>query len=89
MSNGKIILVRYGDEWDILFDDSVGASGYRQDGARVLPLLDKPGMLTIGAFNTNYVDIYTFDFEGKKVGWSSNKHGPLAPKVAAYEASCD
>ena len=89
ISDGKIILIRYADEWDILFSDGVGASGYRQDGAKVVPLLEKPGMLTIGVFNANYIDIFTFDFDGRKVAWSSNKHGPFMSKVAAYEASCD
>ncbi|WP_084352091.1 hypothetical protein [Primorskyibacter flagellatus] len=89
ISTGKIILVRYGDEWDILFDDSVGSYGYRQDGARVIPLLDSPGMLTVGAFGAAYVDIYTFDFKDKILAWSRNKLGPILPKVAAYKATCE
>lgn len=39
ISGGKIILVRLGDEWDIQFDDAIGASGYRQDGAKLFPLM--------------------------------------------------
>ena len=89
MSNGRIILVKLGEEWDIQFDDSLGTSGYRQDGGKVLPLLQGPGMLTVGAFNKLYVDIYTFDFVRRKVAWSSNKIGPLVPRVAAYSADCE
>jgi hypothetical protein len=89
ISNGRIVLLRLGDEWDIQFDDSVGAFGYRQDGASVLPILEKPGMLTVAAFGLNYADIYTFDFIGKKVAWSSNKIGPIVPRVAAFSADCE
>jgi hypothetical protein len=89
LSNGKIILVKLGEEWDIQFDDLLGSNGYRQDGAKVIPLLNKPGMLTIGAFNANYADIYTFDFANKVVAWSSNKIGPIVPKVAVYTATCE
>ena len=89
MSGGQIILVRLGDEWDIQFDDSIGAFGYRQDGAQVFPLLENGHLLTVGAFGTLYVDIYTFDFENRGVGWTSNKHGPIVPKVSAYNATCD
>lgn len=89
MSSGKIILVKLGNEWDIQFDDAIGTSGYRQDGARVIPLSGKSEMLTVGAFNSDYVDIYTFDFIGKQVAWSSSKLGPFAPKVAAYAAECE
>lgn len=89
MSKGKIILIKLGDEWDIQFDDGIGAYGYRQDGAKVIPLLNKPGMITVGAFNANYADLYTFDFVGKKVAWSSNKLGPIVAKVAAYSADCE
>lgn len=89
MSNGKIILIRLGDEWDIQFDDSVGAYGYRQDGARVLPLMETDGLITVGAFSPQYVDIYTFDLVNRVVGWTSNKHGPVAAKTAAFSATCD
>lgn len=89
MSNGKIVLVRYGDEWDILFDDTIGAYGYREDGAEVILLSNKPGMLIVGAFSSTYVDIYIFDFLNKTVAWSSNKLGPIVAKVAAYKATCE
>jgi hypothetical protein len=89
ISQGKIILIRLGEEWDIQFDDAVGAFGYRQDGAVVLPMLEKPGMLTVAAIGQNYVDIYTFDFIGKTVAWSSNKIGPIVAKVSAYSADCN
>lgn len=89
LSNGKIVLIRLGDEWDILFDDSIGSFGYRQDGARVFPLMETDALLTVGAFGAWYVDIYTFDFANKVVGWTSNKHGPIVPKSAAYSATCE
>lgn len=89
ISGGKIVLIRLGDEWDILFDDIVGSFGYRQDGARVLPLLETDSLLTIGAFNAQYVDIYTFDLANRVVGWTSNKHGPIMAKAGAYSATCD
>ncbi|MFN4129306.1 MAG: hypothetical protein ACK4GC_05770 [Paracoccaceae bacterium] len=89
MSSRKIVLIRLGDEWDIQFDDSVGSSGYRQDGAKVFPLIETDSLLTVGAFNAQYVDIYTFDLANKVVGWTSNKHGPFSPKSAAYSATCD
>lgn len=89
ITNGKIVLVRYGQEWDILFDDSVGSYGYRQDGAKVIPLLDKPGMLVVGAFGSAYVDIFTFDFANRELAWSSNKLGPIVPKVSVLVATCE
>ena len=87
ISNGKIILVRLGDEWDIQFDDVAGAYSYRQDGAKVMPLMNKPGMLSVGAFGASYADIYTFDLENKTLAWSSNKIGPI-PKVSVYSSDC-
>lgn len=89
INNGKIVLIRLGDEWDIQFDDSVGAYGYRQDGARVFPLFQNDNLLTVGAFGALYVDIFTFDFENQIVGWTTNKHGPVFPKVSAFVADCD
>ncbi|WP_313135239.1 hypothetical protein [Paracoccus jeotgali] len=89
ISAGKILLVRYGDQWDILFDDSLHAYGYRQDGATVLPLIEKGHLLTVAAIGAQYIDTYTFDFLDKRVAWTSNKVGPIVPKVAAYEARCD
>lgn len=89
LSNGKIILVRLGEEWDIQFDDAIGSFGYRQDGAQVFPLMETDSLLTVGAFNAQYVDIYTFDFANKVVGWTSNKHGPISAKTAAFSASCE
>ncbi len=89
MSKGKIILIRLGDEWDIQFDDSVGSYGYRQDGAQVFPLMESDSLITVGAFSAQYVDIYTFDLVNRVVGWTSNKHGPITPKTAAYSATCD
>lgn len=88
ISNGKIILVRLGDEWDIQFDDIAGAYSYRQDGANVLPLMNTPGMLSVGAFGALYADIYIFDLANKNVAWSSNKLGPIGSKVAVYSADC-
>ena len=89
ISNGKIVLIRLGDEWDIQFDDIVGAFSYRQDGAQVFPLLENENILTVGAFGASFVDIYTFDFTNKVVGWTSNKHGPIVARTAAYSATCD
>lgn len=89
LSNGKIVLIRLGNEWDIQFDDAIGSFGYRQDGAEVFPLMESGSLLTVGAFNEEYVDIYTFDFDNKVVGWTSNKHGPIVPKSAAYSATCE
>jgi hypothetical protein len=89
ISNGKIVLVRLGDEWDIQFDDVLDSSGYRQDGARVMLLMQNESLVTVGAFSAQYVDIYTFDLDGREVAWTSNKHGPIAPKSAAYRAKCE
>jgi hypothetical protein len=51
--------------------------------------MEADGFLTVGAFHPNYVEIYTFDLVNKVVGWTSNKHGPIAPKVSAFSATCD
>lgn len=88
ISNGKIVLVRLGDEWDIQFDDTVGAYGYRQDGARVVPLNINSSLITIGAFAINYVDLYTFNLLTNEVLWTSHKTGTLVTKVALYRAEC-
>ena len=89
ISSGKIILVKLGTEWDIQFDDVVGAYSYRQDGAKVFLLSNKPGLFSVGAFGTLYTDIYTFDLTHKTVAWSSNKIGPLGPKVGVYVSDCE
>lgn len=88
ISNGRIILVREGDEWDILFGDIAGNYGYRQDGAEVLLLNSNEGFLTVGAFSNNYVEIYTFNLIDREVAWTSHKTGTPIPKVAAYHADC-
>lgn len=88
MSNGRIILVRDGDDWDILFSDAVGSFGYRQDGATVLLVGNNGDFLTIGAFHPNYVDTYTFDLSGLEVVWTSHKTGTAIQKVAIYRADC-
>jgi len=89
LSNGKIVLIRLGEEWDIQFDDAIGSFGYRQDGAEVFPLMEAEGLLMVGAFGAQYADIYTFDLTNKVVGWTSSKLGPIVPKSAAYSATCD
>ena len=88
ISNGKIVLIKLGDEWDIQFGDAMQAYGYRQDGAVVMPLSIGDGKLTIGAFHNIYSDIYTFDFRGEEVVWTSHKLGPIVAKVAIYKAVC-
>lgn len=88
IKGGKIVLIRLGKEWDIQFDDSVGAYGYRQDGARVIPLGYSESRLTIGAFHGTYTDVYTFDFVNREVVWTSHKIGTVIPKVGIYHASC-
>jgi len=45
--------------------------------------------LTVGAFGRLYVDVYTFDLVNRVVGWTSNKHGPVLAKSAAYSAKCE
>lgn len=88
-STGKILLVRLGDEWDIQFNDAIGTSGYRQDGAKVFPLTSSDTFLMIGAFHENYSDIYTFDIINNEVAWTSSKIGPIIAKSAVYRADCD
>ncbi len=89
MSNGKIVLVRLGDEWDIQFDDAVGAFGYRQDEASVIVLGATNDLLTIGAFRGTYTDVYTFDFAHAEVVWTSHKTGTITGKIGLYRAACD
>lgn len=89
ITNGKIILVRLGKEWDIQFDDASGAYGYRQDGATVVTLGKFEDKLSIGAFRGTYSDIYTFDFSQEEVIWTSHKIGTAVPKVAIYTAKCE
>ncbi len=89
MAEGKIILVRLGQEWDIQFDDSLGAYGYRQDGAEVVKLMETDGLLTVGAFQPNYADLYTFDFLNREVVWTTNRQGVLAPKAGVFRATCE
>jgi len=88
IANGKIVLIRLGDEWDIQFDDAARASGYRQDGATVLVLGDSGDKLIVGAFRGTYSDVYTFDFIGRSVTWTSHKLGPIVAKVGIYQADC-
>ncbi len=89
ITNGKIILIRLGDEWDIQFDDFAGAYGYRQDGATMVVLGKFEDKLNIGAFRGTYSDIYTFDFAQGEVIWTSHKIGTAVPKVAIYTAKCE
>lgn len=88
ISKGKIVLVRLGDEWDIQFDDAVGAYGYRQDGAAVVLLNANAGFMTIGASRDTYVDVFTFSLESNEVVWSTHKTGTPIKKVAIYRAPC-
>lgn len=88
ISDGKMVLISLGDEWDIQFDDIVGAYGYRQDGAEVIPLGASGEKFTIGAFRGTYTDVFTFDIARKEVVWTSHKIGTAIPKVAIYHAAC-
>jgi len=88
ISNGKLLLVRLGEEWDIQFGDTVGDYGYRQDGATVFPVGQTEDMLTIGAFRGTYVDMFTFNFSNSEVLWTSHKIGTAIAKVGIYRAEC-
>ena len=88
ISSGQILLVRLGQEWDIQFGDTIGAYGYRQDGARVIPLGGSGELFTIGAFRGTYTDIYTFNFAEREVLWTSHKIGTPVTKVAIYRSIC-
>ncbi len=88
ISNGQILLVKLGQEWDIQFGDSIGSYGYRQDGAAVIALGSNNSMLNVGAFHPNYTDIYTFNMLSKEVLWTSHKIGTAITKVAIYRAEC-
>lgn len=87
IANGQILLVKLGQEWDIQFGDAIGAYGYRQDGAEVMPLGSSDSFLTVGAFHRYYTDIYTFNLLSNEVLWTSHKIGAI-PKVAIYRAEC-
>jgi hypothetical protein len=88
ITGGQIVLVRLGEEWDIQFADIAGAHGYRADGAVVMPLGSTETMLTVGAFRGNYADVYTFNFAGSEVVWTSHKIDVMVSKVAVYRADC-
>lgn len=88
ISEGKIVLINLGDEWDILFDDALGAHGYRSDGAIVVPISSTERYLMVAALHRNYVDVYTFDMDGSSVAWTSSKMGPFVPKSSVYYADC-
>lgn len=88
ISNGKLLLVRLGEEWDIQFGDTIGEYGYRQDGATVFPVGQTEDILTIGAFRGTYVDMYTFNFSNNEVLWTSHKIGTAIAKVGIYRAEC-
>lgn len=86
--NGKIILVKQDEHWDIQFDDFFGAYSYRKDGAEVVPLVTNAGFITLMAIHQNYQDILTFNLFGGEVAWSSHKTGTPVPKVGVYHAKC-
>jgi hypothetical protein len=88
VANGRILLVRLGDEWDIQFGDSIGDYGYRQDGAKVILLGMTDRFVTLGAFGAAYTDIFTFDMPQKEVVWSSHKFATTIKKSAIYHADC-
>jgi len=88
IGNGRIILVREAEDWDILFEDVFGSPGYRSDGATVILLAMNAQYITVGAFHPNYVDTYTFNLVANEVVWTSHKTGTFAPKVAIYRADC-
>ncbi|MBJ7578264.1 hypothetical protein JHC09_10250 [Devosia sp. MC532] len=89
IGNGKISLIRLGEEWDIGFDDTIGGSSYRKDGATVIPLAITERFVMVSAILIgSYADIYTFDLQDRIVVWSSQKVGTLIPKVATLVAKC-
>ena len=88
ISDGQITLVENGDQFDILFGDVAGATGYVQDGAQVILLHLSDKYIRVGAFHNNYADIYNFDRQTSEVVWSSNKSGPITGKVSVYVAKC-
>ena len=63
INNGRIILTKDGDNWDILFGDAAGSSGYRSDGATVILLAWTDEFIRLGAFANNYSDVYNFNLK--------------------------
>lgn len=88
ISSGRIILVREGDEWDILFGDAAGSTSYRNDGAVVVLLAQNERFITVGAFTPFYSETYTFNLVDNEVVWTSHKTGTPVPKVAIYRSDC-
>ena len=90
ISNGKIILVKEGEDFDILFDDIIGGYGYREDGADVFMLGLQNGKITILIVHYNYSDLYTFDLLNNEVVWASQKIAPhLVNKGSLFRADCE
>ena len=88
ISNGRIILTRDGNDWDILFNDASSQSDYRADGATVLLLFRDERYIRVGAFDEEYSDIYNFDFKDRVGAWSSSK-STLMGKVGVYFSDCN
>ncbi len=92
ITDGRIILVQDGDNFDILYGTKYQSlTGYKEDGAEVIVLYRTDSLIRVGAFNEYYTDIFNFSLKDKTVAWSSNKAAIIAstPKTAVYVAECE
>jgi hypothetical protein len=96
MSKGQIVLVSNAGgvegEFDIRFEDSIGAYGYIRDGAVVFKAQQNDEKFSFVAAHSNYIDQYTFDFSRNEVVWTSHRtlspHSEGHQRVAMFYSEC-
>jgi hypothetical protein len=92
ISTGNLQLIKSGDEYDIVYQDTVGARSARADGFKFVHVTPSAGFLMlIGVSNVGVLDHYLFrlDTHGRgEVLWGTSRGTGLIPKATMMRAEC-
>jgi hypothetical protein len=89
ISNGGVMLLRDGENWDIVYTDATGSRSARADGGRVVMLTENTsGVVVLVAYPT-VQETYLFSATRSEVVWTQIKAAGLADKGAVFRAACD
>lgn len=89
ISNGRIQLVRSGDELDLLHLDALGMTSARSYNAEILVLDVTDKHLTVLVnYEGGAKEMYTYDPQAQSLYWSQHKFGVMIDKVASFTSDC-
>jgi len=89
ISGGGFLLLRDGNEYDIVYTDIAGSLSAKGDGATVLGYESDFGPVVLVVYPAVF-ETYQFNRAASIVMWTQNKFHPALPrKLAAFVAPCE